>query len=156
MSGENRKYHFDFAGGFFDDSEKTFFDNYILENGLNEYVTYHGIVGGKEKKELLKNCDIFTLPTRYLNEGQPISILEAMGNAMFIVSTDHAGIPDIVKDEVNGYVFSDDDAERIYNRLLELDMNRLKVIAIQNRHYCMNNFTQKQYQDKMKSIFKLC
>lgn len=42
--------------------------------------------------------------TRYPNEGQPISILEAMGNGMMIVTTDHAGIPDIVEDGVNGII----------------------------------------------------
>ncbi len=49
-----------------------------------------------KKRKLLKECYIFALPTRYRNEGQPISILEAMGNGMFIITTDHAGIPDIV------------------------------------------------------------
>lgn len=41
-------------------------------------VTYHGIVGGEAKRRLLKECYIFALPTRYPNEGQPISILEAI------------------------------------------------------------------------------
>ena len=40
--------------------------------------TYYGIVGGEQKRELLKKCYIFALPTRYPNEGQPISILEAI------------------------------------------------------------------------------
>ncbi len=46
----------------------------------------------------------FALPTRYPNEGQPISILEAMGNGMFIITTDHAGIPDITVGTENGIV----------------------------------------------------
>ena len=35
------------------------------------------------------------LPTYYPMEGQPISIIEAMGFGNFIVTTNHAGIPDI-------------------------------------------------------------
>lgn len=106
-AGEEKKYHFDFAGKFFEESEKEYFECCIKENKLEEYITYHGIVGGKEKRELLKKCYIFALPTRYPNEGQPISILEAMGNGMFIITTDHAGIPDIVEDGVNGIVCKD-------------------------------------------------
>lgn len=87
-AGGEKRFHFDFAGKFFEDSEKDYFESYIKENGLEEYVTYHGIVGGEQKRKLLKECYIFALPTRYPNEGQPISILEAMGNGMFIITTD--------------------------------------------------------------------
>ena len=40
--------------------------------------------------------DIFALLTKYPKEGQPISILEAMGNGMYVVSTDYSGIIDII------------------------------------------------------------
>ena len=102
-AGGEKRFHFDFAGKFFEESEKEYFESYVKDNKLEEYVTYHGIVGGDEKRKLLKECYIFALPTRYPNEGQPISILEAMGNGMFIITTDHAGIPDIVGTE-NGIV----------------------------------------------------
>lgn len=118
-AGGEKRFHFDFAGKFFEDSEKDYFESYIKENGMEEYVTYHGIVGGEQKKELLKKCYIFALPTRYPNEGQPISILEAMGNGMFIITTDHAGIPDIVKDGVNGIViFNEQNKKMIYKEML--------------------------------------
>lgn len=103
-AGEERSFHFDFAGKFFEDSERRFFFDYIEEHQLNEYVTYHGIVSGDEKRALLKKCDIFVLLTRYPNEGQPISILEAMGNGMIILTTDHAGIPDVVRGGVNVFL----------------------------------------------------
>lgn len=48
-SGESRKFHFDFAGKFFKRRERVFF-RYIKDNILEEYVTYHGVVGGEEKK----------------------------------------------------------------------------------------------------------
>ena len=77
-AGGEKRFHFDFAGKFFEDSEKEYFESYVKKNKLEDYVTYHGIVGGEKKKNLLKECYIFALPTRYPNEGQPISILEAM------------------------------------------------------------------------------
>ena len=48
-AGGEKRFHFDFAGKFFEDSEKDYFKSYIKENGLEEYVTYHGIVGGEQK-----------------------------------------------------------------------------------------------------------
>ena len=99
-----KKLHFDFAGKFYGAEEKQFFENYIEENGLQDAVTYHGIVSGDAKRKLLKQSTFFALPTKYPKEGQPISILEAMGNGLIILTTNHAGIPDVVQDHINGCV----------------------------------------------------
>ncbi|KRE47895.1 glycosyltransferase family 4 protein [Paenibacillus sp. Soil522] len=150
-SGEKKRFHFNFAGRFFEDSEKEFFFNYIKENNLDNFITYHGEVGGKQKKDLLKNCDIFTLITRYPNEGQPISILEAMGNGMVIMTTDHAGIPDIVKDGVNGIVVTTAQQQNLvalYNRLY-CD----KKTMINNRNIILKNYMQSIYLGKLQKIF---
>lgn len=152
-AGGEMRFHFDFAGKFFEDSEKEYFESYIKENRLEEYVTYHGVVGGEKKRELLKKCYIFALPTRYPNEGQPISILEAMGNGMFIITTDHAGIPDIVEDGVNGFVMNKEyDAMNCYRKLL--NENELHMFIDRNRNKIKKLYCQKEYLRKMKDSFE--
>ena len=113
---------------------------------------YHGIVGGDKKRELLKTCDIFVLLTRYPNEGQPISILEAMGNGMMIVTTDHAGIPDIVQDGMNGIVVDKNniDSDLIYNMVLN---SKLKTYEEQNKEDVNKSYTQQIYVSDMRGIF---
>ncbi len=152
--GEKKQFHFDFAGKFFEDSEKGYFESYVKNNKLEEYVTYHGVVGGEEKRNLLKECYIFALPTRYPNEGQPISILEAMGNGMFIITTDHAGIPDIVKDGVNGIVVSGvHRIDEVCDGLGQLSNAELLKIINHNKNYCRHSFTENIYLLKMKNTF---
>lgn len=153
--GEARKFHFDFAGKFFEKKEQQWFEKYIKENKLDKYVSYHGTVIGQKKRELLELCDIFILPTRYPNEGQPISILEAMANAMMIVSTDHAGIPDIVEDNINGIIIrKNDNLKSVYKKMVLLNNEKLEEISRRNRNYYQNQFTQKRYINAMKCIFK--
>lgn len=152
-AGGEKRFHFDFAGKFFEESEKEYFENYIKENELGEYVTYHGVVSGEKKRELLKKCYIFALPTRYPNEGQPISILEAMGNGMFIITTDHAGIPDIVEDGVNGIVMKNkEENNALVERLLEVNVNQLESIIKNNREYCKKRFSEKNYIQNMGKV----
>ena len=154
-AGEEKRLHFDFAGKFFKDSERKYFENYVKENSLKGYITYHGIVSGEKKKELLKECHIFVLPTRYQNEGQPISILEAMGNGMFVITSDHAGIPDIVENGKNGIVICKESLmEDIYTELINIDNKYLKVICRENRKYCQERFSQRNYICAMKSMFE--
>lgn len=152
--GGERRFHFDFAGKFFEDIEKEYFENYLNQYGLKNYVTYHGGVGGEVKKKLLNESYIFILPTRYPNEGQPISILESMGNGMFIITTDHAGIPDIVEDGVNGIVMSKDmKSIDLYKSIIELSNTEIEEKARYNVSKVKGEFSEKKYLRKMMQIY---
>lgn len=153
-AGGEKRFHFDFAGKFFEDSEKEYFESYVRDNKLEDYVTYHGIVGGEAKRKLLKECYIFALPTRYPNEGQPISILEAMGNGMFIITTDHAGIPDIVEDGVNGIVMDNTyTVKNAYDKLLDSDNAKIKKSSIVNRNKSKEDYSQQNYINHIRAVF---
>lgn len=152
-AGGAKRFHFDFAGKFFEDSEKEYFESYVKDNKLEGYVTYHGIVGGEEKRKLLKECYIFELPTRYPNEGQPISILEAMGNGMFIITTDHAGIPDIVEVE-NGIILkSDAKVTNMFDDIQRKSNTEVLRVCDKNRKKVETSFRQANYLSNMKWAF---
>ena len=86
---------------------------------------------------------------------KPIDILEAMGNGMFVITTDHAGIPDVVKNEKNGIVMGENNlAEKIYRELINIENKYLKVICRENRKYCQERFSQKNYICAMRSVFE--
>lgn len=151
--GDGDKFVFHFAGKFFDPQEESYFNEH--SKGLSN-VKFHGIVGGRVKTDLLCQCQIFALLSRYPNEGQPISILEAMGNGMAVITTDHAGIPEIASTD-NGYVCSKNniDVNDIYRYLLDYYNNREKLIAACERNYreVKEKYTEKQYIDNMDAIF---
>lgn len=151
--GTPQCFHFDFAGKFFEPAEETFFFDYIKEHGLSEIVTYHGVVGGHAKQALLQQGDVFMLPTRYPNEGQPISILEAMGNGMVIVTTNHAGIPDVVQDQINGIVLDKThidlaDCDRRLREMLA-DEKTFRTVAQENRRLVLDEYMEHTYIQNM-------
>ncbi|NRP59898.1 glycosyltransferase family 4 protein [Marinobacterium sp. xm-d-564] len=83
------------AGGIDTDVQKAVRDRL---HALGPSVSYVGVVAGAEKKSLLSWANTFVLPTYYRSEGQPISLIEAMATGNAIVTTRHAGIPDILTD----------------------------------------------------------
>ena len=151
--GDGDKFVFHFAGKFFDPAEEEFFKSH--SKGLGN-VVFHGVVGGQDKVDLLNQSQIFSLLSRYSNEGQPISILEAMGNGMAIITTDHAGIPEIVSHE-NGFTCSKQniDVNEIYPYLLDCYQHRDKLAAVCRLNYreVKEKYTEKQYIDNMDKIF---
>ncbi|WP_201007488.1 glycosyltransferase family 4 protein [Paenibacillus glycanilyticus] len=149
--GESQKYHFNFAGKFFNDDERKSFFDYIDKNQLNNVVTYHGEVAGEKKKTLLKECHVFTLITRYPNEGQPISILEAMGNGMTVLTTDHAGIPDLVRDGVNGKVLNYSQQNNPMEMYKGLYCD--KKIVLNNRKLILEKYKEEMYLESLRKLF---
>ncbi len=150
-AGEKKKYHFDFAGNFFEKKERKFFFEYIKKYHLYDYITYHGVVIGAKKQELLKNADIFALPTRYPKEGQPISILEAMGNGVVVLTTDHAGIPDLVNED-NGIIYKKgQNMKQIYEMIADFDYKRACEIS---RIRVKEEFRKVNYIENLKTLFQ--
>ena len=73
----------------------------VVEKGISDNVEFPGWVRGDTKDKLLREADVFFLPS--YNEGMPMSVLDAMGYGLPVVSTNVGGIPKIVKNGENGY-----------------------------------------------------
>lgn len=80
-----------------------------------------GWITNKEKDFWLKKADIFFLPS--YSEAMPMSILEAMGYGLPIISTRVGGIPGIVNDGINGYLYEPGDIENIANGIIDFLIN---------------------------------
>lgn len=100
--------------------------NTLLENkGVSHNVEFPGWVRGESKDQLLRESDIFFLPS--YNEGMPMAILDAMGYGLPIISTNVGGIPQIVQLDKNGYTCEPGDTEGFANYMIELLLNRRKL-----------------------------
>ncbi|MEK4870712.1 glycosyltransferase family 4 protein [Niallia sp. FSL W8-1348] len=153
---ELKKYNvlFHFAGAFFSKEDEEEFFKFIDDNDLRNYISYHGVVKSEEKRKLLFQSDIFILPTYYPKEGQPISIIEAMGNGLSIITTKHAGIPDIVS-EKNGILVTPKSPSEIVEAIKRLsDREILIKIAKENRLKSLKKFKEEHYIKRLDEIFE--
>ncbi|MFB4167261.1 glycosyltransferase family 4 protein [Virgibacillus sp. JSM 102003] len=136
-----------FAGNFVTQEHKEQFFNYIKENNLQNYIEYLGVVNGDDKKSLLLEGDIFILPTFYPQEGQPISILEAMSVGMAIITTRHGGIPDVINEEKNGVFIEAQDIQDIAESIIRLvnEPELIKKMGDNNRQKVMGKYLETHY-----------
>lgn len=121
--------HFKIAG-------KGELENYILrfiqKNNLSDMIEYIGWVSGDSKRELYYNSNLFLLPS--YKEGMPISILEAMSLGLPVISTNIAGIPDVIKQNRNGFLFTPGDIDELV-RLINFcydNQEKLSEIRLNN------------------------
>jgi glycosyltransferase involved in cell wall biosynthesis len=85
-----------------DGVEREGLQRYVEEKGLGRNVRFAGWVEGDAKARLLGECGIMIFPS--YSEGMPLSVLEAMGMGLAVVTRPVGGIPDVVVDGENGFL----------------------------------------------------
>lgn len=117
----------DFVGGETSEMSAGFFHNEVKIRHLETYVTYNGKKYGDDKEAFLKHADVFVFPTFYHNETFGLVVLEAMQHKIPVITTGEGGLPDIVKDGVNGYICEKQNPESLaYYTILLLDDEKLR------------------------------
>lgn len=74
----------------------------VREMGLEDQTVFLGMVGKDMLNILYDSCDVFVLPSRTASDGDmegiPAVLMEAMSRAKPVISTRHAGIPELVEE----------------------------------------------------------
>lgn len=140
-------------------SQKLFLSGETLNRYLNNYEHYEaiiqdfvlnaekynarylGIIKDEEKVLILKESNIFVLPS--YTEGFSFATLEAMNNGLAIVVTKVGAFPEIIKEGVNGYLVNTGDEKDLAEHLKILinDIRLLNKISLTNQSYVKNNFS---------------
>lgn len=77
----------------------------------------------------LKQMDVFVLPSLY-GEGLPMVVLEAMANAVPVVASNVEGIPEAVRDGVDGLIFEAANADDLAEKLTSLIGNDSRWVGM--------------------------
>lgn len=124
----------------------------IEDKELQDVVTFEGWVDGEKKVELLNLCDVFILPS-YV-EGLPLSILEAMAYNMAIISTNVGGIPTLVKDKKNGFIFEPGDKTAIYSSVKAMVFNEPLLATMgKDNAQMVEDYYPKNVAKKLSEIY---
>jgi len=83
-----------------DGPEKSRLQHLTRENGIAGNVIFTGFVPHSKVCDFLREASVFVLPSRF--EGLPNALLQAMAAGLPCVATSVGGVPDVVKDRVNG------------------------------------------------------
>ncbi len=91
LIAENRAVHLTVAG---DGTALSDAKEYAQKKHLSEHISFLGYVRSpSEKAELMHSAQVFCLPTSH-DEGLPVSLMEAMGAGLAVISTRVGGIPE--------------------------------------------------------------
>lgn len=101
---------------------------------FGEHFIYHGVVSGGKKTEVLKQCDVFLMPSFF--EGLPMALLETMSFGQVPVVTAVGSIPTVVYDNKNGLLVDVRNSDDIVNALVTLNDNRILLNTLSRNAQC--------------------
>lgn len=126
----------------------------IEDKGVSDNTVFPGWVRGEEKDRLLRKADVFFLPS--YNEGMPMSVLDAMGYGLPIVSTNVGGIPKIVHDGENGYCCDAGDVANMSTGIIGLltDGKKREAAIKESVNVVKNGYSLDAHLTLLEAVFE--
>lgn len=125
----------------------------VLDDNLpqsTEHVTYLGWVDNKDIDAYYQACDAVIMPSRW--EGFGLVAIEAMRNSKPVIASSAGALPELIKNNINGYIFDIKNDKKLKEILLNINKNELQNLGKRARLIYLKNFTDLIF---IKNIYKL-
>jgi L-malate glycosyltransferase len=111
-----------------DGEERASLEKLVHDLGIAEQVRFLGRVDNEQLSSLYSSASVFVLPSRsyqgLVMEGLGVVLLEAMAHGVPVIGSDIGGIPDIIKDGSNGFLFPCEDEKNLAAKIVTLLSDR--------------------------------
>ncbi|TXE12043.1 glycosyltransferase family 4 protein [Seonamhaeicola algicola] len=133
-----------------------------LVNYLNiaQDVTFLGVITPETYSDLLRESLAFVQHSVTASngdmEGTPLAVLEASVAGLPVISTYHAGIPDIIKHGETGLLSDEHDVETMANHMCKVldDLDYVKQLGNAGKIYIKTHFSLQRHIDRLQEILE--
>jgi glycosyltransferase involved in cell wall biosynthesis len=138
-----------FAG---DGPERAALERNVLEHGLNQHVIFEGWQNADGVRALYRQADLFALPS--FAEGIPVVLMEAMAMEIPCVTTRITGIPELIRDQVDGLLVTPSSEEELAAAIARLmDDSKLRMqLGKSARQRILENYDLRRNVAQLGSI----
>jgi glycosyltransferase involved in cell wall biosynthesis len=136
------------------DGEHDLVRKVIEDRNLSGYVELFDWLGSEEKRNILRMAQTVVLPS--YEENLPMALIEGMACGKVVISTYVGGIPDLVENGVNGYLFEAGDAKELARLLAFVNEHPavVKPIVRQNIQTIHEYFNLDKLAIRLNEIYK--
>ncbi len=132
-------------------------------NDLNKFIEANnlmnvelmGFKSGKELKELISKAYFVILPSECY-ENNPLTIIESYNLGTPVIGSNAGGIPEIIKDEITGYIFESRNSEDLQLKLkkaISLSNESYLVLRKNSLKFAKENFNENKYYTKLINFY---
>ena len=134
--------------------------NLIAYDQLEDSVKLLGVITPEEYRKLLHESLAFVQHSITAEdgdmEGTPVAVLEASAAGLPVISTYHAGIPDVIKHKETGLLCQEHDVTSMSQHMLQVldDVSFAKKMGSAGKVYIANNFNLDHHINRLQSILE--
>jgi glycosyltransferase involved in cell wall biosynthesis len=128
---------------------------FISSHDLKDNIISIGPKYGKQKHNAFYEADIFVFPTAYKFETWGLVVNEAMQASLPVITTNEGALPDIVEDNVNGFIIDKHSPNQLVEKLKLLIKDkdlRIKMGKAGLKKYQLN-YTSTIMENRMSEVF---
>lgn len=138
-----------------DGPERENIEKYIKNNGLNDRIRLLGYLNQNEIKKYISNAKFVVVPSIWY-ENCPYSILETMEIGKPIIGSKIGGIPELIEDSKNGFLYEYNDINQLEEKM-KLLFNNKKLVEEQSKtskFLFEKKYNKDIYYNKIYKIYK--
>lgn len=146
-----RRVHLRFVG---DGPDRQSLERQVEDLGLSRAVTFEGAVNQDRIVELYRAADIFALAS--FAEGIPVVLMEAMAMEIPVVTTFITGIPELIRDGIDGLLTAPSDDAGLATAIASLmdDAAWRRQLGVAGRQRVAERFHLQHNTDRLAAIFR--
>jgi hypothetical protein len=153
--GHGSRFNFRIVGKWFSDEFEAQTRRMHEECELEGLVELVGQLTGDAKWDAYYNSDVFFFPTHYASEATPIVIMEALGAGLHILSTEWAGIPNMLDGCQSATLHPVRSPDLYATSLIRLaeDPNQAARDFDHSREFYQNHFVPSRFIERVNHAF---
>ncbi len=134
--------------------------NLVRFHNMQDSVQFLGVISPEQVQEYLGKVQVFTqhsiITQNGDREGTPVGVMEASLAGLPVVSTQHAGIPDVILDGKTGYLVPEHDVHAMAEKISDLlgDTEALRSMGLKGKEYISAHFTLEHHLDILNKTLK--
>lgn len=127
---------------------------FISEHNLEKYIKLLGNIEYENMNKITVASDVIVIPS--LMEAVSLSMLESMSCGKIVVGSNTGGIPEVIKDNQNGFLVKKADEVALSDRLYEIikTYNELEYIRVKARETVEESYSWEIITHKVEEIYK--
>ena len=132
--------------------EKEKIEKIIKENSLEDRVKLLGFLNKEQMTDVTRKCKFVVVPSIWY-ENCPYSVLETLAIGKPIIGSNMGGIPELVIDNENGFIYNTVDELAQKMNLLFEDEELVNKFSKKSKELAKQNYDREVYYNKLKQIY---
>lgn len=134
--------------------EKEVIEKIIKDNKLDERVKLLGFLNKEQMTEKTKNCKFVVVPSIWY-ENCPYSILETLAIGKPVIGADIGGIPELVNDGENGFIYKHDSVNELSKKMSKLfeDKKLVEEFSKKSKELAKELYSRENYYNELINIY---